>query len=224
VPTLVFVAGPNGSGKSTVASQAFLARLFQTPEDPPPVRINPDDIQRALAKQHPDKPKTELEVMAAVRADEMIGEALAMRSSIIRETVLSTDRLEASVMKARASGYRFALLFVVLKHPDLNVARVKARIAQGGHDVPEDKIRARWTRAMGMLPRFSRHADVLLIYDNSAIADPRTPGFGPRLLIDASPEGLYVSETAQALLEPGAQCAPEVKQALEAVIAMAAKG
>lgn len=48
-----------------------------------------------------------------------------------------------------------------------NVARVRARKAAGGHDVPEDKIRARYHRALALLHRLIYICDKILIYDNS---------------------------------------------------------
>lgn len=215
----MFVAGPNGSGKSTIAAQGFLDRLFRTPEDPAPVWINPDDILRALAPAHPEKSKDELALMAAQRADQMIEEAIERGVSVIRETVLSTDRLMDSVHRARAKGYRFALLFVLLRDPSFNVARVAARVRQGGHDVPEAKIRRRWLGALAMLPGYAALADILMIYDNSAVADPRTPDFGPIVLVDASPEGVFIAAPAEAMCRPRAPGPDALKRSLRAVLA-----
>jgi predicted ABC-type ATPase len=50
---------------------------------------------------------------------------------------------------------------------NINVARVKARRAAGGHDVPEGKIRARYRSALILLPRLIGLCDRILIYDNS---------------------------------------------------------
>jgi len=50
---------------------------------------------------------------------------------------------------------------------NINVARVRARHASGGHDVPEDKIRERYHRALALLPRMIDVCDKILVYDNS---------------------------------------------------------
>ncbi|HLW93231.1 MAG TPA: hypothetical protein VKS78_18260 [Roseiarcus sp.] len=57
---------------------------------------------------------------------------------------------------------------MTLRTADQNVERVKTRVAKGGHDVPEDKIRERRERSFQQLPWFLDQADLALIYDNSA--------------------------------------------------------
>lgn len=48
---------------------------------------------------------------------------------------------------AKKMGYTIHLIYITTKDPDLNVARVRTRFNQGGHNVPEDKIRARYGRS-----------------------------------------------------------------------------
>lgn len=44
------------------------------------------------------------------------------------------------------------------------------RVAKGGHNVPEEKIRERYTRSLAQLPWFLVHADEAWIFDNSGAA------------------------------------------------------
>jgi predicted ABC-type ATPase len=69
--------------------------------------------------------------------------------------------------KAKTCGYEVQCIYVLTCACDINVARVRARRAAGGHDVPEDKIRARYQRALALLPRLIAVCDKILIYDNS---------------------------------------------------------
>ncbi|HRI49822.1 MAG TPA: hypothetical protein PLW65_06535 [Pseudomonadota bacterium] len=62
----------------------------------------------------------------------------------------------------------FRLVYVTTESPDINVKRVAVRVAKGGHDVPEDKIRKRWRESMDNLPWFAARADRLVVADNSA--------------------------------------------------------
>lgn len=64
------------------------------------------------------------------------------------------------------------MLFVYLENPELNVERVRVRVATGGHAVPEDKIRARWSRSFENFAWFLREADTVDVFDNSG-AEPR---------------------------------------------------
>ena len=68
---------------------------------------------------------------------------------------------------AKISGYKIRCIYVLTCNPDINVARIKSRFCEGGHDVPEDKIRSRYTKALKLLPQLVNAYDNLLIYDNS---------------------------------------------------------
>ena len=64
---------------------------------------------------------------------------------------------------------------MLLRTADQNVERVRIRVAKGGHDVPEDKIRSRRERSFQQLPWFLDQADAAHIYDNSG-AKPKLVG------------------------------------------------
>jgi predicted ABC-type ATPase len=91
------------------------------------------------------------------------------------ETVLSTAKYRKLIRAAKAHGFEVRLLYVTLDSADRNVARVRARVKQGGHSVPEDKIRARREKSFRQLPWFLKEADMALIYDNSG-AEPKLIG------------------------------------------------
>ena len=52
---------------------------------------------------------------------------------------------------------------------NINVMRVESREATGGHGVPEDKIRSRYTKALKLIPELVERADVMHIYDNTSV-------------------------------------------------------
>lgn len=83
------------------------------------------------------------------------------------ETVLSTDKYRPLVGRAKALGFEVRLLYVMLRSADMNVERVRMRVARGGHHVEEDKIRARRERSFQQLPWFLEQVDIALIFDNS---------------------------------------------------------
>ena len=60
------------------------------------------------------------------------------------------------------------MIFVLLDDVRLQIERVRIRVLNGGHDVPEDKIRARRTRSFEQLAWFAEHVDRLFIFDNSS--------------------------------------------------------
>ena len=85
------------------------------------------------------------------------------------ETVMSTERNLLLLEKAKSFGYEVQCIYVLTCDENINVARVKARHAAGGHDVPEDKIRTRYQRALALIPQLIDVCDKMLIYDNSYV-------------------------------------------------------
>jgi predicted ABC-type ATPase len=83
------------------------------------------------------------------------------------QTVLSTDKYRRLVLAAKKNQFEIRLIFVMLGSPNLNVERVRLRVKKGGHDVPENKIRERWTKSLRQLPWFLDQADQAAIFDNS---------------------------------------------------------
>jgi len=81
--------------------------------------------------------------------------------------VLSTERNLLLLEKAKRKGYDVQCIYVMTRNANINVARVKARKASGGHDVPEEKIRSRYHKALSLLPRLIGTCDRILIIDNS---------------------------------------------------------
>jgi len=147
-PFLLVFAGPNGSGKSTVAQS------FAHPE----TYINADDIKA-------EHGLSDLE--AAQQAETLRNKLLSKGADFSFETVLSTERNLFLMNRAKDAGYYIFCVYVLTSTPDINVARVRGRVATGGHDVPEKKIRDRYYRALSLLPQVNQLCDEMLLYDNS---------------------------------------------------------
>jgi len=147
-PEIIVFAGPNGSGKSTITRLAKTVGIY----------INADDIKRA---NH----CSDLE--AAQLAEKLRESTMAAGEDFTFETVLSTDRNLDLLRRAKAKGYFIRCIYILTANPDINVARVQLRVVQGGHDVPEDKIRQRYERAIKLIPELVEICDVMHIYDNT---------------------------------------------------------
>ncbi len=83
------------------------------------------------------------------------------------ETVMSTDRNLLLLQKAKKLGYFIRGIYVLTANADINVARVSAREALGGHGVPENKIRERYDKARKLIPQLIEVCDVFHLYDNT---------------------------------------------------------
>ncbi len=108
--------------------------------------------------------------VAAVLADAIRRELLAQGSTFTFETVMSSPDKIDFIREAQAHGYRTYLYFVATDDPDINISRVKLRVSQGGHDVPEDLIRSRYVRSIALLDDACSVANRAYVFDNSGDA------------------------------------------------------
>lgn len=159
---IIIVAGPNGAGKTT------FARSFLPAEADLPRFINADLIAAGLA---PFAPET-----AAIRAGRLMLEEIAScvkaSESFAFETTLSGLGYLRQIEQWRTQGYRVKLFFLSLPDADAAVARVAARVRQGGHDIPEAVIRRRFAAGLNNFHQHFKHAvDTWVLYDNTG-AEP----------------------------------------------------
>jgi predicted ABC-type ATPase len=180
-PTFWMVAGPNGSGKSSLYGNTDIEAFDQSVWI-----INPDLLTQRI--QDVERlPLDEANVQAVLRIEAWLEASIRAHQTVGVETVLSTDKYRRLVLDAKQRQFEFRLIFVVLASPDLNVQRVRLRVSKGGHDVPEAKIRKRWTRSLGQLPWYLDQADQAAIFDNSG-AIPQLIGRKQRGVIVIDPE------------------------------------
>lgn len=156
-PVVVALAGPNGAGKTTFhgAHLAPVGLRF----------VNAD----ALARELRLPPYEAAEVASRVREA-----LLAQGEGFVFETVFSDpvgDKL-AFLQRARDAGYTVVLCFIGLASAALSDERVAMRVVQGGHDVPPEKVVARFQRSLENLRRAIRALPHVLVYDNSDLGHP----------------------------------------------------
>ncbi len=129
--------------------------------------------------------------VAAVLADAIRRELLAQGSTFTFETVMSSRDKIDFMREAQAKGSRTYLYFAATDDPAINVERVRLRVSQGGHDVPEDKIRTRYERSIALLDEACSAADRAYVFDNS--------GEQHQLLVELSEAGDELTVHAAAL-------------------------
>lgn len=105
--------------------------------------------------------------LASVLADAIRRELMAEGQTFTFETVMSSRDKVDFMKEAKALGYRVYLYFVATKDPAINVERVKRRVQQGGHPVPVDRIRSRYTRSIALLKEAADVANRAYVFDNS---------------------------------------------------------
>jgi len=165
-PVLVFLAGPNGAGKSTFFD-AYLADLGL-------LYVNADRFAVALREAEPTASPDDVDRRAFEQAEQMRRDLVESRVSFCTESVFS-DPVGAKVKTleaARAGGFVVFLVFIGLASPMLSVARVKQRVAHGGHDIPDAKLAARFPRTLANLRAAVTVVDEVFLFDNSSYDAP----------------------------------------------------
>ncbi len=104
---------------------------------------------------------------ASVLSDLLRRTALDAGRSFSFETVMSFPDKVALLAEARRRGFRTYLYYIATEDPEINVQRVRNRVADGGHGVPEPKIVERYHRSLGQLAAAIRHADRAYLFDTS---------------------------------------------------------
>lgn len=156
-PIIVALAGPNGAGKTTFHGAHLASAGLRF--------VNADVLAREL----------EIDAYEAAKVAQSVREALVeQRESFVFETVFSDpvgDKLDF-LRRASALGYSVVLCFIGLGSPELSDERVAMRVLQGGHDVPADKLVARYPRSLENLRRAIRELPHVLVFDNSDLRRP----------------------------------------------------
>ena len=183
-PSIFVLAGTNGGGKSSLAGVAF--------RDAGTNYFNPDEVTRRILEASPDLTLDEANSRAWLMGKRLLEQAVASRLRFTFETTLGGNTIPALLERAHDAGLAVRIWFVGLAGPELHIARVSARVARGGHDIPEARIRERYDRSRGNLIRLLPKLTELRIFDNSEEGDS-THGVAPapRLILHVS-EGQIV--------------------------------
>jgi predicted ABC-type ATPase len=163
---LVFLAGPNGAGKTTFFEE-YLAGLGVP-------YVNADRLARELAARDTAAPREDIDRRAFEEAERLRAALVEARLPFCTETVFS-DPAGAKLDfldRARAAGFAVRLVFIGLEDAELSIARVTQRVAQGGHDVPDDTLRSRFPRTLANVRRAVTRVEAAWLFDNSTYDHP----------------------------------------------------
>jgi predicted ABC-type ATPase len=174
------LAGCNGAGKSSIGGQAFQAAGVPY--------FNPDDAAReamAIASAH-GRPLTQGEANAWAWNEGVtrLRRAITEHGNFTLETTLGGDTIVGLFLEAADAGLAVNVWFMGLDSVELHIARVRQRVARGGHDIPRADIERRYVRGRLNLIRLLPKLHQLRVYDNSAQANVAGPSnVEPRLLL-----------------------------------------
>jgi predicted ABC-type ATPase len=138
LPTLIIIAGPNGAGKTTFAREYLAAdeRRFEF--------VNADEIARSLNGK--DAQPTS-DIVAARMMIRRIDELVKAGADFAVETTLANLAYSQKIPIWRRLGYVVSLVYLQLGSTDESIARVRKRVAAGGHGIAEDVILRRFGKS-----------------------------------------------------------------------------
>jgi predicted ABC-type ATPase len=160
------VAGTNGAGKSSIAS-GFLPEARDG-------YFNPDTFASRLVGA--GKPPAEANAVAWQSGYERLRAAVDRAQSFTFETTLGGASIIAELQRALKLGREVHVFYVGLSSVDLHIARVRARVARGGHDIPVEKIRERYSKSLANLLKLIGTASSVQVFDNSEETADGVPG------------------------------------------------
>jgi predicted ABC-type ATPase len=157
-PDLYIIAGPNGAGKTTLAKE-FLPNYADCKNF-----INADLIAQGVAPFSPEAVAFRAGRLMLAEIDHYVkrGEGFGF------ETTLSGRSYLGLVRRLKKRGYGVHFFFLWVRTVDLALTRVRGRVLEGGHDVPESVVRRRFGRSIyNFLVRYRQLANSWTLFDNS---------------------------------------------------------
>ncbi len=160
MPRLYIVSGCNGSGKTT-ASYTVLPEMLGCREF-----VNSDEFAKGLAPFSPSSVSIQASRYMLLKIKYLLNKRLDFGI----ETTLATRSLVKMVRTAQAQGYSVTVMYFWVHSPELAIERIRARVAAGGHDIPEETVRRRYSTGLQyFFQDYMPIVDRWILADNSAI-------------------------------------------------------
>ena len=166
-PGCIYVlAGTNGAGKSSIGG----AMLMQSGVG----FFNPDEAAQRILVANPGITQPTANSAAWHEGKRLLLRTIDEKGQFAFETTLGGQTISGLLDRALSQGIEVRVWYVGVESPELHIARVRARVEHGGHDIPESRIRSRYDASrvnlINLLPKLTE----LRVYDNTAPADPLT--------------------------------------------------
>lgn len=158
------LAGTNGAGKSSIAGATFRSKGADW--------FDPDEAARLILAADAAATPEQANAAAWREGKRLLERAIAERLDYVFETTLGGSTITRLLGEAAALGIEVRVWYAGLASPELHIARVRARVARGGHDIPDATIRKRYDTSRLHLIELLPSLTELRVYDNSADADP----------------------------------------------------
>jgi predicted ABC-type ATPase len=170
-PCIYVLAGTHGAGKSSVGGAMLLESGAEY--------FDPDLAALRFRSANPVMTQEEANSAAWRHGKRLLERAISERLDFAFETTLGGRTIADLLAHALSEKMEVRIWYVGLATPELHIARVRSRVAAGGHDIPEAKVRERFEDSRLNLVDLMPKLTELRVYDNSAEGDPRR-GIAPR--------------------------------------------
>jgi predicted ABC-type ATPase len=161
---IIVLAGVNGAGKSSIGGAYLRANAADY--------FNPDEVARQYQQVNPGTEIKTANALAWEMGKRGLEQVMQRGGVFAFETTLGGNTLTSLLLKAAQAGARVHVWYAGLASVELHLKRVRARVAKGGHDIPEADIRRRWVQSHLNLIRLIPYVTSLRVFDNSVQADP----------------------------------------------------
>jgi predicted ABC-type ATPase len=168
------LAGTNGAGKSSIGGAMIRASGADY--------FNPDEAAQQIMAANPGCTITEANSAAWLEGKRLLERAIRERGDFAFETTLGGATIAKLLAGAIDAGIEVHIWYVALASPELHLARIRARVDRGGHDIPETDVRRRYDASRHNLIELLPRLTSLHVYDNSEAASP-ADGIAPEPLL-----------------------------------------
>lgn len=162
-PLMILLTGPNGAGKTTfrqkfLESNPVFSELYS---------LNWDDETKKLINENPNIPESVARINAGRTIIEKTSYCFSERVNFVYETVATDKRHIGVIQTAKKYSYKIVTIFIGLSSSDLSKERVRRRVEQGGHNIPDAEIERRYPRIIANFPNLFIQSDTCFVIDNS---------------------------------------------------------
>ena len=134
--TLYIIAGANGSGKSTLAEVLLKEKELEF--------LNADEIAKEIAPDAINR----VSVSAGKEYFRRLSQFFKDEKSFAVESTLSGNNIIRIINQAKKQNYKIILVYSFLQNCTNCIERVKFRVQNGGHNVPEEDIIRRYYKSI----------------------------------------------------------------------------
>jgi predicted ABC-type ATPase len=164
-PRIYVLAGVNGAGKTSVGGAMFDQAGVEF--------FNPDSAARKFLSIQLGMSQEEANSAAWQEGRRLLERAIDERQDFAFETTLGGNTMASLLEKAISRGIEVRIWYVGLESADLHIARVRSRVAMGGHGIPEAKVRERYSRSRMKLIELLPNLTQVKVFDNTEEGDPQ---------------------------------------------------